>query len=98
MRYEMRLTAYDMLDQVNITLHLEDTNGPSDAASSTALHMITAMRGKGLTEPREWVDEVLRTVQLHLNEKHPSTVAWVRPVGGSNTISGVADNGRSELT
>lgn len=69
MRYELRITAYDMFDLVNVSVHLERTHGPSDAASETALHMITTARGKGLTEPREWVNEVLRTILFHLSEK-----------------------------
>lgn len=92
MRYELRLTAYDMLDRVNIVCHLEETNGPSDTTSSTALHLICGMRGKGLTEPREWVEEALRTVLHHLSETGPQAVLWARPSGGRNTISGVADS------
>jgi hypothetical protein len=93
MRYELRLTAYDMLDLVHIVCHLEETGGPSDAASGTALHMVTTARGKGFTEPREWINEVLRTCLFHLSEKPPNVDAWGLPSGGPHTISGVADSG-----
>lgn len=82
MRYEMRLTAYDVLDMIHIVLNLQETHGPSDATSSTALHLITTARGKGLTEPREYINEVLTTVMWHLSEKPPSCDRWGLPSGG----------------
>lgn len=82
MRYELRITAYDVMDLVHISCHLQETHGPSDTASSTALHMITTTRGKGLTEPREYVNEVCRTILFHLSEKPPSSDRWGLPSGG----------------
>lgn len=90
MRYEMRLTAYDVMDLVHISLTVSETHGPSDAATSTALHMITTARGRGLDDPRTWALEVLRTCDFHLSEKPPSVKSWGLPSGGDYTISGVA--------
>jgi hypothetical protein len=82
MRYELRVSAYDVMDLVHITVTVSESQGPSDAASSTALHMITTMRGKGLDEPREWALEVLRTIDYHLSETPPRVKSWGRPSGG----------------
>jgi hypothetical protein len=91
MRYELRVSAYDVMDLVHIAVTVSETNGPSDATASTVLHMITTMRGRGLEDPRSWAQEVLRTCDYHLSEKPPRVKSWGLPSGGSNTISGVAD-------
>lgn len=91
MRYELRLTAYDVMDRVHLALTVTETQGPSDAASQTVLHMIGGMLGRGADDPRTWAQEVLRTADVYISEKPPSVKSWGLPSGGSNTISGVAD-------
>lgn len=61
MRYELRLTAYDVMDQVwvSTTLHLtEDTPG---ATAHPVLHWQSAAPGTGSTDPRVWARDALLT-------------------------------------
>lgn len=59
MRYEMRLTAYDMLDSVVLSLVLCDTTPEAPVHWETVLSTATTIRGAGVTDPREWARDAL---------------------------------------
>lgn len=59
MRYELRLTAYDVMDQVHIAGTLYGTQeGPSDVRLP-ALMWTTAIRGTGQLDPAQWTTDTL---------------------------------------
>ncbi len=59
MRYELRLTAFDMLDQVHVSAACYAT--PDDPSSPTvlAMAMTTTVQGEGLSEATDWSREAL---------------------------------------
>lgn len=59
MRYELRLTAYDMLDTVAIaTVVLEAGDMPQ--VSTRAVHRsVTTVRGTGESDPLQWARDAL---------------------------------------
>lgn len=59
MRYEMRLTAYDMLDSVVCSLVLLSTEQPDPIRWETVLSTATTIQGTGESDPREWARDAL---------------------------------------
>ena len=59
MRYEMRLTAYDMLDSVVLSLILLDTADRPPEHWETRLALARTIRGEGVSDPREWARDAL---------------------------------------
>lgn len=62
MRYELRLAAYDMLDQIMIKLDVDCTPDDPDLPTERVLAMTATTRSRGLTEAKEWTREVLDTM------------------------------------
>lgn len=59
MRYEARITAYDMLDQVVIACCvLEAGDRPQESTKVVWRHLET-MRGEGETDPQRWLRDIL---------------------------------------
>lgn len=54
MRYELRMNAYDMMDQVAIALVIIGTNMDGDNAIEKVLTRASTVRGTGESDPREW--------------------------------------------
>lgn len=59
MRYETRITAYDMLDMICISCEMwesrSDSPGRSVAFSTIGLHL----QGEGTSDPQQWLRDVL---------------------------------------
>ena len=66
MRYELRLTAFDMLDQVHIAAVLEETSPENPGASRRVWARTATTRSKGTPEATDWIREVLDTMQAAL--------------------------------
>jgi hypothetical protein len=62
MRYELRLTAYDCLDQIWISTGLYVTRDTENPQPVLALHLTTAIAGTGTSDPREWLQDALLAV------------------------------------
>lgn len=59
MRYELRLTAFDMLDNIHIVLTLEDSGFDYPISRTVALQTVTTVRGTGESDPSAWAKDAL---------------------------------------
>lgn len=59
MRYELRLTAFDMLDQVHVVLTLVDSGSDYPVTYTTVLSRATTVRGEGESDPSRWARDAL---------------------------------------
>jgi hypothetical protein len=59
MRYELRVNAYDMLDQVCVTALCYETRGFPETPTSLVLALTEQSRGQGTDTPAEWVRDAL---------------------------------------
>ena len=84
MRYELRLTAFDMLDQVHISAHLMMTPDDPGAPSVRVWAMTATTRSRGLSGATEWTREVLDTMIASLPKHESGPGDWAAPVGGSS--------------
>ena len=66
MRYELRLTAFDMLDQIHVAAALYETPDEPDAPTRRVWARTATSRGSGCTEATDWIREVLRTTESAL--------------------------------
>jgi len=59
MRYELRVTAYDAMDEVWISGVLMSKGHAAEGEPLTVLHFLTQVRGTGETDPRRWTQDAL---------------------------------------
>jgi len=59
MRYEARVTAYDMLDQVAIALVVLEAADTPQVSTTVVLRSTTVVRSTGESDPREWARDAL---------------------------------------
>lgn len=59
MRYEARVSAYDMLDQVHVTLAVRGTAGSLGAPQELVLARSTTVQGTGELEATKWARDAL---------------------------------------
>jgi hypothetical protein len=71
MRYELRLTAFDMLDQVHIAAALYETPDDPERPTSRVWARTATSRSTGRSEAKEWIREVLRTTESALDDGNP---------------------------
>lgn len=62
MRYELRVTAFDMLDQIHIAASLYDKPDELGAPSARVWARTATTRSRGISEATEWIREVLDTL------------------------------------
>lgn len=59
MRYEARVTAFDMLDQVHVALVVLEAGTEPQATQQVVLRSMTTVRGEGEPDPSEWARDAL---------------------------------------
>lgn len=59
MRYEARITAYDMLDQVMVVVNAQDTARGADQDSGEVLNISVTLEGTGMNGIAPWLKEAL---------------------------------------
>lgn len=59
MRYELRLTCYDMLDQVHISTWLSVLTGDDPPQHRSVFAISTTVRGSGESDPSVWTRDAL---------------------------------------
>ena len=59
MRYEARLTAYDMLDAITVALVIWESADDELSKPAVVLRTATTLRGVGETDPTEWTRDAL---------------------------------------
>lgn len=84
MRYELRLTAFDMMDQVHVSLALYQTLDLPGATSSLVWARTATSRSRGTPGATTWTREALDTA-LHavLEERRPPDATGGPPGGDS---------------
>lgn len=58
MRYELRLTAYDCLDQIQVVLTVH-TTAPDAPEPVVCLRRVVTCQGTGIDLPHEWARDAL---------------------------------------
>jgi hypothetical protein len=66
MRYELRVTAFDMLDQIHIAAGLYATPDDPELPTKRVWAKTATTRSTGRSEATEWIEEVLTTLQRAL--------------------------------
>ena len=61
MRYELRLNAFDMLDQVHINAALWETPDDPELPTRRVWARTATTRSTGISEATDWIREVLDT-------------------------------------
>lgn len=59
MRYETRVTAYDMLDQVCVSVTVFQLREDDPSANGLVVSCSTTVQGTGESSPREWARDAL---------------------------------------
>ena len=59
MRYEARITAYDMLDRITVAATLWETAERDDSTPEPLLRTVITVPGEGITDPRLWLRDAL---------------------------------------
>lgn len=59
MRYELRVTAFDMLDQIHVSTALFSTTDSPELSRAPVLALCSQVPGTGTTDPREWARDAL---------------------------------------
>jgi len=59
MRYELRMTAFDCMDQVHVHLSVTATNDDVLATRTLALTSTTTVQGEGESVPSLWARDAL---------------------------------------
>lgn len=91
MRYESRITAYDCLDQVVISINVYGIDDDDPTRSTRRLHWGRQVRSRGETDPTRWILQLLEEAvrELHAGEKRrPLDDA---PPRGPHTVTDVAE-------
>jgi len=59
MRYELRMTAFDMMEQVHIVLGVFETNGLSGVPHTLVARSVLTVQGTGESDPLQWTRDAL---------------------------------------
>lgn len=59
MRYELRLTAFDMLDQVNVALVILEASDIPQVSTHRVVSRVSTERGTGESDPLQWARDAL---------------------------------------
>jgi hypothetical protein len=59
MRYELRLTAFDMLDKIHIVFTMVDSGDGVEVTHTVVLQRVTTVPGEGESDPSSWARDAL---------------------------------------
>lgn len=59
MRYEARVTAYDVMDKVMIALVVLEASDVPQASQQVVLRSTTTVQGEGESDPSQWARDAL---------------------------------------
>lgn len=66
MRYEARVTAYDVMHQVQVTLVVYSNEGAEEGHYQPVLSITDTVAGEGQGDPREWARDALLAIMERL--------------------------------
>lgn len=96
MRHEARITVYDMLDQVVITVQVYGVDDDGPMTRTRELHWARQYPSRGESDATRWVTQLLEQAvrDLHAGEKR--RLVDDAPPLGPHTVSGVAEDAKAE--
>jgi hypothetical protein len=59
MRYELRMTAFDMMEDIHIVVGLYESSGVSGVSHTLVERRVLTVRGTGESDPIQWTTDVL---------------------------------------
>jgi len=59
MRYEARISAYDVMDHVQVTVFVWETNEDPDTPNKPVVKTVTTVPGTGESDPYRWTIDAL---------------------------------------
>lgn len=59
MRYEARLTAYDVMDKVCVALVVLEASDAPQVSTTVVLRTVTTVQGEGEPDPSSWARDAL---------------------------------------
>lgn len=59
MRYELRLTAFDMLDQVHVALVIVEASDTHQVSMQVVHRSVSTVQGTGESDPLQWARDAL---------------------------------------
>ena len=59
MRYEMRVTAFDVMDSVHVAVVVLEAGEAPQTSQQVVLRSATGVRGTGESDPSEWARDAL---------------------------------------
>jgi hypothetical protein len=59
MRYELRVSAYDVMDTIWINCVITSTDSLEKSPPTTVMHIAHQVQGIGESDPRGWLQDVL---------------------------------------
>ena len=62
MRYEARVTAFDVMDQIHVALVVLEAGDAPQFSSSVVFRSVTTVRGEGESDPSLWARDALIAV------------------------------------
>lgn len=84
MRYELRLTAFDMLDQIHVSIALYQTLDHPGAPTELAWATTATARSKGTPGATTWIREALDTSLHAVPQDRRPPDATDGPLGGDS--------------
>lgn len=66
MRYELRVTAYDLMDMILVSVTLEETTKDDPPRRRIVLSEATYVQGRGESDPSAWVRSVVQALAQNL--------------------------------
>lgn len=59
MRYELRVTAFDVMDKVHVASVILEAEGLPQVSTRAVLTRVTVVQGTGESDPSEWARDAL---------------------------------------
>lgn len=59
MRYEARITAYDVMDKITVALVILEAGEVPQTTQQVVLRSVTTVQGEGESDPSEWAKAAL---------------------------------------
>jgi len=66
MRYEASLVAFDLVDQVRVTVHVWKTGDEPSGRAISLYKKTEQFQGTGESDPQEWLKDALIVILEHL--------------------------------
>ena len=64
MRYEARITAYDVLDSVHVAVVVFEAEDIPQVSTRVVVRSVSTQRGTGESDPRQWtIDDLVQALE-----------------------------------